>query len=105
MEFLNSHADALGPLQGAAAAIDRRSVAELSGRISGIAGMTVTQPIRGPVRRRMRHELRRLFVQPVVFSRLLKADRFIEARLQSSRRTAWLANYRRVRSRIRRLVG
>ena len=105
IEFLDSHADALGPLQHATSGIDRRSVAELSGRLSGIEGMAMPPPIRGPVQQRMRQGLRRLFVQPVVFARLLKADRFIEARLQSSRRAVWLTNYRRVRSRIRRLVG
>jgi GT2 family glycosyltransferase/glycosyltransferase involved in cell wall biosynthesis len=107
IEFLNADAEALGPMRNMMAPIDSQAVASLSGRIAEIGGMpaAATAPPSGPVERRMKRGLRRLLVNPFVFSRVVKADRFIEARLQSSSRHTWLANYRRVRRRLRSLAG
>ena len=50
---------------------------------------------------RMRQRLRRLVATPFMLSALLKVDRVIERRLQSTAPTGWLENYRRARRRIR----
>jgi GT2 family glycosyltransferase/glycosyltransferase involved in cell wall biosynthesis len=106
IEFLNLNAADVGPLRNRMP-IDSRAVASLSGRIAGIGGMPAhtAARFRSPLQQGMKQGLRRFLVNPFILSRVLKADRFIEARLQSSSRLAWLANYRRVRSRIRSLVG
>ena len=106
IEFLNLNAEALGPLQSPMVPIDSLTVAGLSGRIAQIEGMPAASARRGrsPLRQRMRHRLRLFLVNPFIFSRAVKADRFIEARLQATTRPTWLTNYRRLRSRIRRIL-
>jgi hypothetical protein len=42
---------------------------------------------------------------PGLLPRLLRADRFIQARLQASGRPHWSDYYRRLRGRVRMLLG
>ena len=103
IEFLNANAGSLGALPHAMP-IDPRAVATLSGRIAAIDGMPAAAPTRSPLTRGLRQGLRRFLATPFIFGRVIKADRFIEAHLQSASRHAWLTNYRRARRRIRSLV-
>ena len=106
IEFLNLNAEALGPLQSPIVSIDSRTVAGLSGRIAQIEGLPAASARRvgNPLQQRMRHGLRQTLVNPFILSRAIKADRFIEDRLQATTRPTWLTNYRRLRSRIRRIL-
>ena len=105
IEFLNANAGSLGALPHGVP-IDPRAVATLSGRIAAIDGMPApaAAPTRSPLTRGWAG-LRRFLATPFIFGRVVKADRFIEAHLQSASRHAWLTNYRRARRRIRSLVG
>ncbi len=88
-------------LQSLVAPFDSRAVAGLSGRLAEIPGLSVTGGLGRPVHLRVRQRIRQLISIPPILSRVVAADRFIESRLQS-KRPSLLANYRRVRSRIRR---
>jgi hypothetical protein len=105
IEFLNANAEALGPVSSALP-LDRQAVASLSGRIAQIGGLPAASVAQqaGPLRR-VKRGVRRILVTPFIFSRAVKADRFIEARLQSSSQDALLAKYRRLRKRLRSVVG
>ena len=105
IEFLNLTAEGIGPLRSVAP-IDSGAVATLSQQIAGIDGMPALtrMGVAGSPQQRIRRRVRRVLGAPFIFSRLLKADRFIEARLQPNH-AAWLTNYRRFRGRIRALVG
>jgi GT2 family glycosyltransferase/glycosyltransferase involved in cell wall biosynthesis len=106
IEFLNVNAGNLGSLPDQLP-IDPRAVATLSGRIAAIDGMPAPAAAvnRSPLRRGLRQSVQRFLGAPFIFGRVVRADRFIEARLQSAGRDAWLTNYRRVRHRIRSLMG
>jgi GT2 family glycosyltransferase/glycosyltransferase involved in cell wall biosynthesis len=54
-------------------------------------------------RRSAGERVRRLIANPSILVRLVAVDRFVEARLHAIR-PSWLANYRRVRGRIRRAL-
>jgi hypothetical protein len=52
-----------------------------------------------PLRARAARTVRRALARPAVVTGLIRADRYIQARLQ--KREAWLTRYQRVRSRLR----
>ena len=105
IEFLSASTDAFGPLPGAAS-VDSRMLTGLSRRLAQIEGLPPTAAARlgRSVRPGVRQRLRRAIMTPAVIARAIEADRFIQARLQASQRTAWLTGYRRVRRRLRNLV-
>jgi GT2 family glycosyltransferase/glycosyltransferase involved in cell wall biosynthesis len=76
----------------------------LKERLNALAAAPAAATKRGPIRQRIRQVLRRLAGNPVVFQRLLAADRQIQARLRAPARRAWLERYQRIRSRIRRVL-
>jgi GT2 family glycosyltransferase len=90
IEFLSIDGDHLGTLQTV--------VAPFGGHTGAGGG-------RRPLVQNTRRRLRRIVTSPSILSRLITIDRLIEARLQSAGTPDWIAGYRRVRSRIRRLVG
>lgn len=90
IEFLNLDAEQFEPLQNMLGPVGNQSVAGIRGRRSLV--------------QRLRQPLRRIVAHPSILSRLLAVDRFVDARLQSTAPPDWMAKYRRVRSRIRRLV-
>ena len=103
MEFLNSDAGKAGPLQSAVGPLGGSVVTDLGGRLATIPGLHV--PPSAGVERRWQSRARRLVVRPGVIIPLLAADRFVETRLQSSAPEAWLAGYRRLKRRTRRLLS
>jgi glycosyltransferase involved in cell wall biosynthesis len=88
-------------LQGLVAPLDPRVVADLNGRLAKIPGVPVPEGLRHPVRARVRTLIRRHLATPAVLSRVIAADRFVEAKLQSARRAAWLTRYRSLRNKLR----
>jgi len=105
IEFLSVGADSFGPLTGAAR-VDSRTLEGLSRRLAQIEGLPQAAASRldRSAGRGVRQRLRRAIMTPAVIARALEADRFIQARLEASQRTAWLTGYRRVRRRLRDLV-
>ena len=90
IEFLSIDGEHLGTLQTV--------VAPFGGHAGAGGG-------RPPIVQGTRRRLRRIVTSPSILARLLTVDRFIEARLQSATTADWVTGYRRIRSRIRRLVG
>ena len=105
LEFLDLSADHLG-LPNAIATADGRFVERLRERIGGLEGPSTGDRTWKPTSRGLLgRALRRLLANPSLLSRLLAADRFVQARLQTSGRKNQLDLYRRVRGRIWRLQG
>jgi GT2 family glycosyltransferase/glycosyltransferase involved in cell wall biosynthesis len=96
IEFLNLNAGPLG-VPGTMASIDSQVVASLRQKIAELEGAVSTSP----ARRRLRRAVRRVLISPNILGRLLAADLFVQARLQ----TAWLERYQRVRSHIRSVLS
>src|SRR6202035_5466414 len=90
IEFLNLNAGPLG-LPGATASIDSQIVANLREKIAELEDAASSVGRLHPASR----ALRRFLTSPGVLGRLLAADRFFQARLQ----TTWLERYQRVRGR------
>ena len=84
----------MGSIDGQVITSLREKIAELEGAAANLDG-------RSPARRRLRRAMRRLLASPAVLDRLLAADRFVQARLQ----TAWLERYQRVRSGVRKVLS
>jgi glycosyltransferase involved in cell wall biosynthesis len=104
IEFLSVSGTQLGALGETIAPFDPQTFAELSGRLARIPGMPAAAGGADPGRQ-VRRRLRRFVAQPRVVSRLIRADRFVEARVQSMLGPRWLAGYRRVRSRLRAILA
>jgi GT2 family glycosyltransferase/glycosyltransferase involved in cell wall biosynthesis len=90
VEFLNLNGEHLGAF--------RDVVEPLGARENGLG---VPSPLVEGTRKR----LFRAAMSPPVLARMIAADRFMEATLQSSAKPVWLARYRQVRKRIRQLMG
>jgi GT2 family glycosyltransferase/glycosyltransferase involved in cell wall biosynthesis len=84
--------------------LDNRSAAALRRNISDNQSASIGQWLRVPRVHAIRRALRRFIAKPSVVSQLITADRFIETRLFSAG-GAGLANYRRLRNRIRRVLS
>jgi GT2 family glycosyltransferase/glycosyltransferase involved in cell wall biosynthesis len=102
IEFLNLNAGPLG-LPGTMSPIDTQIIASLRQKIAELEDAGAASSLEGlsPARRQVRRAVRRIVASPVILGRLLAADRFVQARLQ----TAWLERYQRVRSRIRNVLS
>jgi GT2 family glycosyltransferase/glycosyltransferase involved in cell wall biosynthesis len=100
IEFLNLNAGPLG-LPGTTGSIDTQVIASLRQKVAELEGAASNPEGLSSARRRLRRAVRRILVSPSVLGRLLAADRFVQARLQ----TAWLERYQRVRSRIRSVLS
>jgi GT2 family glycosyltransferase/glycosyltransferase involved in cell wall biosynthesis len=97
VEFFRLASTEGGPLQRTMGSFDDRIVADLASRLLPPAA-TASTP--ATLQSRAVRSLRRLLIRPAVTMPLLRADRYIQGRLQS--REALLHRYRRLRSRIRR---
>jgi GT2 family glycosyltransferase/glycosyltransferase involved in cell wall biosynthesis len=98
IEFLNLNA---GPLAGTMASIDSQVIVSLRQKIAELEGAASNPEGLSPARRRLRRAIRQVVASPTVLGRLLAADRYVQARLQ----TAWLERYQRVRSGIRKALS
>jgi len=101
IEFLSLDAGQIGLL----APLDVQAAAGLRGRIDGLDGKMPGQAGERSGRRRVAAALRGVVTAPGLLPRILRADRFIQARLQASGRPHWSDYYRRLRGRIRLLLG
>ncbi len=104
IEFLNLGGGQAVALQGTVGSFDSRAVASLSERIAEIPGLPAAGKSGSQLRQGVKQRLRRMTAIPWMLSLMLDVDRFVEARLQSTARPQWIANYRGLRSRIRRLL-
>jgi GT2 family glycosyltransferase/glycosyltransferase involved in cell wall biosynthesis len=97
LEFLQLVAADRGPLQQLGG-VDSSVVSGISARM-----LQRDAPASGsgalPMRARAARSVRRALARPSVVSGLIRADRYIQTRLQT--RAAWLTRYQRVRSRLR----
>jgi hypothetical protein len=96
VEFFRLASTQGGPLQRTMGSFDERIVADLASRLLVPAAAASTS---ATLQSRAVRSLRRLLIRPSVARPLLRADRYIQGRLQS--REALLRRYRRLRSRIR----
>ena len=71
--------------------------------LQGAQGVMSSTKVRS--RQPLKRLARRVVGNRVVITRLMAADRFIQERLQSGSRHAWLEWYRSVRSRARKVVS
>jgi hypothetical protein len=104
IEFLSLNFDGMG-LQTAIPSLDAQLVASLTGRTAELEGEASTRKGQPPARRSVQRALRRLATNTSILRRLVAADRFVQAHLQTGPRQMWLERYRRVRSRIRRVLA
>jgi hypothetical protein len=52
-----------------------------------------------------KYRLRQAMARPSIWSRLIAADRFVEAKLKAAASPAWTARYKTVRERIRAILA
>ena len=102
MEFLNLGSTGV-QLPGASSDV-HDIIAQLRMRISELEGAGSNRPLQ-PVPCSIRRVVERLIRNPGIFRRLLVADRYVQSRLQTSGRHTWLHHYRRIRSRMRRVLA
>lgn len=100
IEFLTANAEHLGAAPTGASALDPRLIAGLRDHMDRAPARPPGEGARS-ARQPLGQRLRGLAANPAVLSRLLAADRFITAQLQTAQRRPWLLQYQRLRSRIR----
>jgi hypothetical protein len=92
IEFLTSGTVPAGPLP-----VDAQVVADMRGQLAQIPGMPPAHAVPTGVR----NGARRLLGSPALVTRLIRADRFLEARVAAAMGTAWADRYRAARRRLR----